>query len=283
MSATASGSSREHVEPVRAEHQEERAHTACDADARDVELEHQQHEPDRQHQVGDRWARDGVQQARQQVELREPHLRDRLAAGAVRALDDLRGVQSRAVHVETVEPHDELAEHGGVEVDDARGDRFGRSERRAAPLVDRRLVTHGERGGVERIAEVADATARRDARDTRNEQELPAALVRAGTARPDPDRDRHLGRRDVVEQGSHLVVVDDGLLAVELDDERLDLLALRAVDRVLDEVGLDGVEQAGDFDHVDRRDLWGILRACRMRDEEGARGHEGAEGGAHPG
>ena len=69
-----------HLEPVRAEHQEERADAPGDAHPGDEELEHEEHEADRQQEVRDRRARDGVQEAGEQVELEEANLHDRLGA-----------------------------------------------------------------------------------------------------------------------------------------------------------------------------------------------------------
>ncbi len=227
----------------------------------------------------------------EEVELEEAHLRVRLDARPVRTLHRSCRLEHDAVDFDAVESDDELSEHRSVEIDDTFLDGFRGAQRRAAEVLDRRPHRRGDRGRVDRVAEVADSTSRRQARHICDEHQLATALVGAGAARPDPDRDRHLRVRDLVGEVRELVVVDDGLTAVELDDERLRVVVLGALDRLGDEVDEDRIQQAAHLDHVDRCRLVRRLRRDRGGEQPTADEHRAergaeqrsAEGGAHAG
>ena len=247
----------------------------------DEELEHEQHEPDRQHQVRDRRAGDGVHQARQQVELREPHLRDRLAAGAARALHDLGGVQGRAVDVEPSSPTMNWPSTGELRSIDA-----WRATASAAPSDEQHhlsivaLSLTVSAAGIERVAEVADATAGRHA----GHAAQPAGAVRCLGRRAAPlgPTQIAIGTFDAATSSSRAAIWSSSITAFRLFSWMTSAwtcwLSARSI-ALLDEVGLDGVEQAGDLDHVDRRDLRSASCALgRMRDEEACSRPRGRRG-----
>ncbi len=81
-----------------------------------------------------------------------------------------------------------------------------------------------------------------------------ARPVEAGAARPDPDADRNRGRGDSDEQVLDDVVVDDGSVAVDLEDQRLRAVVDGPVDRAVDGVDEDRIDEAADLQHVDATD-----------------------------
>ena len=124
-----------------------------------------------------------------------------------------------------------------------------RSESAAIP---KSIVGVGE---LERRTGEPDPGAGRHAGDVGDGEELGRRAVQAcGARRPDPDADRQRRVGDPLQQLGHHVVADDGAPRVDLQHQRLRALLVGPLDRVVDLVDDDVVEQPADLQHVDRAD-----------------------------
>ena len=225
------GARREHRQTGEGEHRAHGADRSGDADTGGEELEQQESETGQEQQVGDGWAGHGVEQLVDERELGEPH--------------DCHGV----------EPCRAVVEHGEFGGDDhdtvllvAVHCRHHVRDRRDAFVVDA-LLEHAEQPGigqadravaepfpgdaevdfhaigkarrVEWDPDVADPRSRSHAGDIGHGQHLRSGPVETGATRPDPDSDRDRGGRDAHEEVADHVVVDDGAITVDLEDQGL--------------------------------------------------------------
>ena len=199
-------------------------------------------------------------------------MRDRVVAGrAVVEHDEIGRVEFDTVLAESVERlqhardgRDPLVVDALLE--DVERPGVGQPDRPVAqPFLGDAEVDLGVRGG-ERHADVADAGAGSHAGDVGDGEDLCRGAVETGAGRPDPDPDRHGCVGDHLEQVLDLVVGDDGALAVDLEDERLRTGRRGVLDRGLDRVEQDRVEQAADLQDVDAGHVDGAVDrvACRV-------------------
>ena len=105
-------------------------------------------------------------------------------------------------------------------------------------------------------------------RDVGDGQQLRRRAVEACTRWPDPDGDRQRGVGHPLEQRLDLLAPDDRTAAVDLQDECLCSVGFRALDRLVDRVDHDRIEQAADLQHVDgselRRSVVVLPGGCRI-------------------
>ena len=249
---------RQHGHARAGEHGAHRADRPGDADAGGEELEHDQREAGQQQQVGHGRAGDGVEQLVDERELGEADRGDRVEPGrAVVEHDEVGGRRGPRRSPRSRRAPAPCSLTVGMPSSSIRclkmsSDRA--SDSPTDPLRRRSSATPKSTstpGGVERHADVADAGAGRHAGDVGDGQDLRGRAVEPGTGRPDPDADRHRCVGDQLEQVLDLVVGDHRARLLTWRMSACEPCSSRHVDRGLDLVEQDRVEQAADLQHVD--------------------------------
>ena len=262
------GTSRQDIKAITADDEAACAEHPGDTDTGGVELEDQQCGADQEQQVGHRRTGERVHPTVEERQLREAHRRDRHAHGFIAARVDLGG---KAGQIEGEEgegwrvPVGETEGDDGLLVDGVLAQGLG-------DLDERR---HQQRLGDDEFARLAELGTDGDADFVGCRDQLCDRSSGIGTGRPDPGVDRHLGRADLLGEFDQTLVGDDRPSAVDLKNQAAAAAGFGVVDRRLDEVGHDAVDEPGDLHHVENE--WLVGRILRL-----VLGPSGAHGGQCP-
>ena len=262
------GASRQDIKAITADDEAACAEHPGDTDTGGVELEDQQRRPDQEQQVGHRRAGERVHPTVEERQLREAHRRDGHTHSFIAAGVDLGG-KARQIKGKEGEgrrvPVGETEGDDGLLIDGVLTQGLG-------DLDERR---HQQRLGDDEFARVAELGTDGDTDFVGCRDQLCDRSSGIGTGWPDPGIDRHLSLADLLGEFDYALIGDDRPGAVDLKNQAATSAGFGVVDRRLDEVGHDAIDEPGDLHHVENERFVGqILRLVL--------GPSGAHGGQCP-
>ena len=171
----------------------------------------------------------------------------------------------RAVHCQHHALHGRHALIRRLQAQHIQLSRLGERHRAVAQAIASGAEINSGAIQLQQVARVADPATGDHCGDVGDTKQLCRLPVGAGVARlTDPHTDGDLGVGHTLQQVLHVGTADHRSAGIELQDQRLRAVVFAASDGVFDGLNGNGIEQAGDLQHVDGGKIGGCASTCRL-------------------